>query len=92
MLILQEEVIISDTQMRSLVETSWEEENKEGDLITKKGTFWLLHFGLNYNVINTEHGLIAVNYTVAICQDCETGQLRYFTPDKLRVIGTEIKK
>lgn len=86
MLILQEKVIISDTQMRSLCEVTFEEENKDGDKIFKKGNFWLLHFGLTYDIVNS------VSFTVAICEDCETGQLRCFLPQNLKMIGTEIKK
>jgi hypothetical protein len=79
--------------MRSLCEATWEEENKDGDMITRKGKFWLLHFGLKHEIINTgDNGLAVGNWTVAICEDCETGQLRCFVPEQIKIIGQEIKK
>ena len=92
MLISREKVIISDTLMRTLVEVTFEEENKDGDTIEKKAKFWLLHWGLQREIINTGQGLAVGNWTVAICEDYETGQIRCFLPEQLTIIGQEIKK
>lgn len=81
--------------MRTLCEASWEtdEELKEGEPVIKKGKFFLLHFGLKCDLIETENKrMVAMNYTVAICQDCKTGQIREFLPTQLKIIGDEIKK
>jgi hypothetical protein len=35
---------------------------------------------------------MAVNYTVAVCQNVKTGNLECFDVEQLRIIGTELKK
>jgi hypothetical protein len=74
-------------KMKSLVEVSWEEEI-EGEQVTKTEKYWLMHFGLRYEVIND----LAVNFTVAICSHYVTGKVEMFDPIQLRVIGTQMKE
>jgi hypothetical protein len=80
--------------MRSLVEVSIEKEelDDQGDVVYEKKKAWLLHFGVDNTLVETEHGVVPVSYTVAICQDIETGQIQCFRPEVLRVLGTETKK
>jgi hypothetical protein len=81
--------------MRILVEVT-EESNVQpvdGDTAYEKNKYWLLHFGLDYRIIEAEEGrLVAVNFTVAVCQNYETGQIELFKPDQLRIIGKQIKE
>ena len=74
--------------MRDLCEVSWQKEDTEEEPIMVKEKYFLLHFGLKYAIINN----VAVNYTVAICQNYKTGQLEMFDPSQIRILGTEIKK
>jgi len=76
--------------MRELCEVSWQQDEQieEGNTVYVKEKYWLLHFGLRYEIINN----IGVSYTIAICEHCKTGQLEMFSPDQLRILGTEIKK
>ena len=53
--------------------------------------YWLLYFGLKYDLITEEGRTVAVNYSVCICEDYETGQLRCFLPEEIKIIGREIK-
>ncbi len=81
--------------MRTLVEAEWDKDGelKEGELPTEKGKFWLHHWGLQYQVIDIGEGRFAVaNWTVAICEDCKTGDIRCFLPEQLKIIGHELKK
>jgi hypothetical protein len=70
--------------MRTLCEATYQDENDE----EVKEKVWLLHFGLQYTVIND----IGVNYTVAIVENYGTGQIEMFDPQQLKIIGTEVKK
>lgn len=74
--------------MRVLAEVSWEKEDGlgEGESSMIREMYFLLHWGMNYTIVNG----IAVNYTVAICQDCKTGDIRCFLPEQLRVVGKDI--
>lgn len=81
--------------MRALAEARWIKEGTEGEETPtyEKGRFWILHYGLKYDLIHIGEGkMVAVNYTVVICQDCKTGQLREFMAPQLKIIGDEIKK
>ena len=73
--------------MKELVEVEWQDTDKE-EPATVREQYWLLHFGLKYQII----GETGVSYSVAICQHTRTGQLECFDPERLRVIGTQIKK
>lgn len=69
--------------MRTLAEVRLIKEGTENDdepaYETKK--FILLYWGTS-----VEH------FTVAVCEDCETGQIKCFLPESLKIIGQEIKK
>jgi hypothetical protein len=73
--------------MRDLCEVTWTDDSGE-EPKTVRDKYFLLHFGLCYNIIEGA----GVSYTVAICQNVKTGQLEFFSPDQLRIIGVEIKK
>lgn len=52
--------------------------------------FYLLHWGLEYVLLQDEHGKpYGINYTVGICQEMQTGLIRTFLPGDIRVIGVE---
>jgi len=78
--------------MRTLVEVTYDEENKDGEVITKKSHYYLLHWGLKYDLFDDAGRILTPTYTVAICQDRETDQVRCFRPEQLKIIGDSIKK
>jgi len=81
--------------MRELVEVSWQQDDQpeDGNTVYVKEKYWLLHWGLKYEIIDTGEGnMIAINHTVAICENVKTGNVECFPPESLRILGTEIKK
>jgi hypothetical protein len=81
--------------MRTLCEARWIKEGIEDDETPLYETrqYWLLHFGLKYDLITTEEGkMVAVNYTVCVCEDYETGELRLLNPEQIRILGRQIKE
>ena len=76
--------------MRTLVEVTYEKEGelKEDEPATEKEEYWLLHWGTKMEIINN----IGVNFSVAICQNCKTGDVLCFLPEQLKIIGQEIRK
>jgi hypothetical protein len=78
--------------MRELVEVTWINEDGQEPVKVKEMCF-LLHFGVRSEIINDGEGrLIGVSNTVAIVQNCKTGDLNCFAPEQIRVIGTELKR
>lgn len=52
--------------------------------------FYLLHWGLEYVLLQDEHGKpYGINYTIGICQEIQTGLIRTFLPTEIRIIGVE---
>ena len=52
--------------------------------------FYLLHWGLEYVLLQDEHGKpYGINYTVGICQEMQTGYIRTFLPAEIRIMGVE---
>jgi hypothetical protein len=81
--------------MRVLVECIWEAEvqPEEGDTVYERGQYWLWYFGTDYKIIDLgDDRIAAVNYTTAICESCNTGQIECFRPEQLRIIGRQIKE
>lgn len=80
--------------MRILVEVTQErdETGEDGETLYFKSDWWLMHFGLDFKVMETKDGLVAVNYTVAICENYETGQIETFMPGQCRIIGKQTGK
>lgn len=76
--------------MRNLVEVSYAKDGelKEGEQPIEKGMYFLLHWGTKMEIINE----VGVSYTVAVCQDVNTGEVLCFLPEALKIIGTELKK
>jgi hypothetical protein len=73
--------------IKTIVEVTFDEDGYE-----KKDLYYLLHFGMKYDLIPGESGyMIPVQYSVAICQHLKTGQIETFMPEQLRVEGNEIK-
>lgn len=78
--------------MRVRVEATWTVKDDEEDDREEKGHFWLWHWGLDYTIIETENDRIPVSFTIAICEDCNTGQIVCFKPEQIKILGKEIKK
>jgi len=81
--------------MRVLVEVTQEREelSNEGETLYEKDLYYLLHWGLDYTIIETNDDMrVGVSYTVAICQNMETNIVRCFRPEQLQVLGREIKQ
>jgi hypothetical protein len=80
--------------MRTLCEVSTIKEGTENDEtpIMEKREYYLLHFGLQYQVIDCGEGKLAVGqWTVCYCEDKKTGQIKMFDPTRLRILGQIIK-
>ena len=88
--------ITLDTQtMKILCEAEWDKEGelKEDESLYERGQFFLLHWGLQYQIIDLGEGrFTTANWTVAICEDCKTGAIRCFLPEQLRILGQQIKE
>ncbi len=81
--------------MRTLIEVRQIKEGTEDDEnpMYETSKWWLWHFALKYELINNSDGSItAVNYTVCVCENYDTGQLECFPPEAIRILGTQIKK
>jgi len=69
-----------------------EELGDEGETLYEKDDWWLLHWGLDYTIIETNEEMrVGVSYTVAICENRTSGVIRCFRPEQLQVLGREIK-
>ena len=80
--------------MKTLVEATWikdgTEDEEEPEMET--GMYWLWHWALQHDIINMEDNkVVAVNYTVGICSDYDTGQIRCFLPEQLRILGRDLQ-
>lgn len=65
----------------------------EIDGVDRKDIYYLLHWGLKYDMLPDSYGqLVPVHYTVAICQHIKTGTIETFLPDQLRVLGLNVKE
>jgi hypothetical protein len=53
--------------------------------------YYLLHWGLTYEILIDNQQRYPVSYTVGICQHIKTGAIRTFIPQELTVIGKEMK-
>ena len=79
--------------MRTLCECTWEIESDGDEPAYKTGEFILLHWGLQYTMQEIQEGkIIPVNYTVGVCQDTQTGQIRCFLPENIRILGRLLGK
>jgi len=79
--------------MKTLVEAKWEAEEQplDGDVVYEKAQYILHHWGMQYRIIDIGGGTIAaVNYSVAICQNCKTGDIEIFLPDQIKIIGNQL--
>jgi len=77
--------------------------DKEGEIIdpskkTKKvrepafveQMYYLLHWGLTYEILIDNQQRFPVTYTVGICQHIKTGVIKTVFPQELTVIGKEM--
>jgi hypothetical protein len=81
--------------MKILCECQWQkdETGEDGEPVYERGEFLLLHWGLQNTITQTEDDrMIAVSYTVGICEDCKTGQIRCFLPESIRILGRLLGK
>ena len=80
--------------MKILAEAKYEGEKLDEDNmpVIKTDQVYLLHWGTTYQVVETKDGVVPANYTVAICQDVKSGQIRTFLPEQLRILGEDISK
>jgi hypothetical protein len=81
--------------MRVLVEATWEkdETGDEGETLYEKDLFFLLHWGTDYTIIETDDKTRSgVSYTIAICEHRESGAIRCFRPEQIRILGRQIKE
>lgn len=73
--------------IKTIVEVTFDEDGQE-----KKDLYYLLYWGLKYDLIPGENGyMIPVHYTISICQHLKTGQIETFMPEQLKVEGSETK-
>lgn len=77
--------------MKVLCEATWIDTEGE-EPRTMRGQYNLLHFGLAFRLIDTENGVVPVNYTVCICENIKTGNLEKFDPEQIKILGHELKK
>jgi hypothetical protein len=75
--------------MKILCECQWKTDttDKDDEPIYETGEFYLLHWGLDRDIIQSKEDMTAVSYTVGICEDCKTGQIRCFFPEQIRILG-----
>ena len=80
--------------MKILCEVTQErdEQGDNGETLYTRGKYWLMHFGLEFKMIETDQGLVPVNYTVAICENYETGQVETYQPSQIKILGKQIKE
>jgi hypothetical protein len=64
------------------------EVDDEGNEIYQKDYYFLLHWGIRYDIVSDQ----AVSYTVGIMQNVKTGQIELHEPTSIRIIGNEIKE
>ena len=78
------------SRLRTYCEVSWikDGELKEGEPEMERDFYYLLHWGLKYEIVNN----VAVGYTVGICQNIKSGAVECFNPESIRIIGNEIKE
>jgi hypothetical protein len=73
------------SHLKTYIEVTREYDDEDGNSVKEKDFFYLLHWGLTINDMG-------MNYTVAICQNCKTGQVEMIEPHQIRIIGKEIKE
>jgi hypothetical protein len=73
--------------MRTICEVVQErdEQGDDNEILYTKGIYYLLHFGLMYDIIEGT----PVNYTVVYCESKNTGHIEAFNPTQLRILGVE---
>jgi hypothetical protein len=54
--------------------------------------YYLLHWGLTYEILVDGQQRYPIAYTVAICQHIKNGTIKSFTPQDLTVVGKEEKR
>lgn len=77
--------------LKTIIEAVWDSEDGSGREM--KARYYLLHWGLKYNIVPLEDGGgMPVYYTVGICQHIKTGVIETFMPEQLTVLGDKIKE
>lgn len=76
-------------RVRTIVEVTYEDE----DGLEKKDNYYLLHWGLKYDLLPDSYGqLVPVHYTVAICENLQSGVIETFLPEQCKVLGINLKE
>jgi hypothetical protein len=81
--------------MRIMVEATWESDNTgpQGEIINETDLFFLLHWGLDYTIVETDDNhRTGVSYTIGICENVKSGEIRCFRPEQIKIIGREGKE
>lgn len=75
-------------RLKTIVEGSW-----DGEDGTVTDRYYLLHWGLRYELIPDAFGnLQPVHYTVAICSNIKSGNVELFLPDQIKILGYNVKE
>lgn len=66
--------------------------DEEGNQVdSEEIMYYLLHWGLTYEIlIGIDGHQYPVTYTVGICQNIKTGDIKSFVPQDLTVVGKEV--
>lgn len=76
------------SRIKTIVEVIYEEDGEE-----RKDNYYLLHWGLKYDLLPDSYGnLVPVHYTVGICQNIKSGYIEMFLPNQIRVLGVNLKE
>ena len=63
--------------------------DEEDNIMYEEIEVYLHHWGLQYETIEDKNGNLHVGmYTVAICEDLNTGRIHTFMPNQLKLEGT----
>ena len=64
---------------------------KDQEPVFEEVYYYLLHWGLTYEILIDNQQRYPVSYTVGICQHIKTGVIKTFIPQELTIIGKEQK-
>jgi hypothetical protein len=71
--------------LKTYCEVTKESQDEDGNAIYERDFYYILHWGLTINDFG-------INYTVAICENCKSGQIEMVEPQQIRIIGKGIKE
>jgi hypothetical protein len=65
------------------------DKKKVQEPMMKPVKYYLLHWGVQSDIVYSEGNPIVYSDTVGICQHIETGHIQTFLPTEIRIIGVE---